>query len=166
MDWGGRRELLSLRLRPSLKDRSVQEWPHYRRLTLHPFLLFSSLRNTDCKFLFHHDLAPLPLSARTPNHIVKNLLESIGVDSANFGSHSARRGGVSFAVASGVEIRLIARHGNWKSDAIFMYVTETLQSRLSVSRAIEQNLTQKEKFFFSLCLCLVTTRLIWAYQVA
>jgi hypothetical protein len=45
-------------------------------------------------------------------------------------------GGVTAAVAAGVEIRLIAKHGNWRSDAIFVYVSDSLKAKLSVSASI------------------------------
>ena len=66
---------------------------------------------------------------------MKKALKSIGVDTAPFGSHSCRRGGVTAAVAHGVEIRLIAKH--WRSNAIFAYVTDSLDRRLTVSQATQ-----------------------------
>ena len=91
-------------------------------------------------YFFHtmrtNSAAERRLANSTPNHILKEMLESIGVDSRPYGSHSCRRGGVTAAVAKGVEILLVARHGNWKSSAIFLYVTDSIQRKLSVSKAI------------------------------
>ncbi len=76
------------------------------------------------------------LSSSTPCHIVKNRLTEIGVDSSNYGSHSCRRGGVTAAVAASVDFHLVKRHGNWKSDAVYLYVVDSVKARLSVSEAI------------------------------
>jgi hypothetical protein len=115
----------------------VAQSSHRPICPIHSFYGFSRLRSTSMPFLFHRATgSPLPLSAATPNRTLKNVLASIGVDPKPYGSHSARRGGVSAAIAKQVELRLVARHGNWKSDAIFLYVSDPLQARLSVSRAI------------------------------
>jgi hypothetical protein len=76
------------------------------------------------------------LAATTPNHILKAALVSINVDPRPYGSHSLRRGGVTTAVAAGVAMHVTVRHDNWKSNAVFAYVTDTVQQRLLVSRAI------------------------------
>ena len=101
---------------------------------------YMNLRSPGRPALFHRfDSSLRHLSSVQPNFVIKRLLKEIGVDPTKFGSHSCRRGGVTAAVAQGIEIRLIARHGNWKSDAIFTYISDSLQSRLSVSRAILKN---------------------------
>ena len=73
------------------------------------------------------------LSDNTPCHIVKNRLTEIGIDSSDYGSHSCRRGGATAAVAANVDIHLVKRHGNWKSDAVYLYVVDSVKARLSVS---------------------------------
>ena len=60
----------------------------------------------------------------------------IGIDSSDYGSHSCRRGGATAAVAANVDIHLVKRHGNWKSDAVYLYVVDSVKARLSVSGAI------------------------------
>ena len=77
------------------------------------------------------------LSRTTPNHVVKKWLTKIGVpDVHKYGSHSCRKGGATAAAAAGVEERLIKRHGNWRSDSVHVYITDSLENRLSVSHAI------------------------------
>jgi len=78
----------------------------------------------------------LGLAAATPNAIIKSLLVSINVDPNRYGSHSLRRGGVTAAVAAGINILVLARHGNWRSEAIYAYVSQSMYQRLSVSHAI------------------------------
>jgi hypothetical protein len=48
-------------------------------------------------------------------------------------SQCLRAGGVTTALAKGVQMRVAKRHGNWKSDAVYVYITESLESQLSVS---------------------------------
>ena len=45
------------------------------------------------------------------------------------------QGGVTAAVAANVELRLIANHGNWRSTAIYAYISDSLEKKLSVSKA-------------------------------
>ena len=53
-----------------------------------------------------------------------------------YGSHSLRRGGVTEARASGVEMLEIQRHGRWKSMAVWGYVGPTDAQRLQVTSGI------------------------------
>lgn len=104
---------------------------------VHWFYAHSKTRTSTMPFLFHRGTnSRKALANTTPNHTLKRLLSSIDVDPAPYGSHSARRGGVTAAIAHGAELHLVARHGNWKSDAIFLYISDSLQAKLSVSGAI------------------------------
>ena len=53
-----------------------------------------------------------------------------------YGSHSLRRGGVTEARASGVEMLEIQRHGRWKSMAVWGYVGPTDAQRRQVTANI------------------------------
>ena len=53
-----------------------------------------------------------------------------------YGSHSLRRGGVTEARASGVEMLEIQRHGRWKSMAVWGYVGPTDTQRMQVTANI------------------------------
>ena len=57
---------------------------------------------------------------------LKMILDKIGVDGTKYGSHSFRRGGASFAFESGVPLELIKVMGNWKLDAVLLYLTVPL----------------------------------------
>jgi hypothetical protein len=72
-----------------------------------------------------------------PNKILKKLLDRHlpDVDASLYGSHSLRKGGCTEAARKGVELMLLKRHGNWKSDAVFIYIKSGLQDRLSVARS-------------------------------
>ena len=74
------------------------------------------------------------LAKSTPLFIVRTWLSSINIaDPKNYGSHSCRRGGATAAAAAGIQERLIKRHGNWKSDAVHIYIEDTIDNRLSVA---------------------------------
>ena len=53
-----------------------------------------------------------------------------------YGSHSLRRGGVTEARRSGVDMLEIQRHGRWKSAAVWGYVGPTVEQRLGVTREL------------------------------
>jgi site-specific recombinase XerD len=91
--------------------------------------------------VFHavHKSADRLTSAR-PNGIIKSCLLEIGVDPDGYGSHSLRRGGATAAVAAGVEVRVLKRHGNWKSDAVYLYIVDSMSQKLTVSRSLYQAL--------------------------
>jgi hypothetical protein len=70
------------------------------------------------------------------NRALKRVCKTAGIPDREFSSHCFRVGGVSAAIANGVELRLVARHGNWKSSAIFRYIKDDLKAQLEVSRAL------------------------------
>ncbi len=76
------------------------------------------------------------LAKGTANKEVKAAVESIGENPKLFGSHSCRRGGATAAVAAGVDIVLVKRHGRWRSDAVYAYVEDSVERKLSVSLGV------------------------------
>ncbi len=74
------------------------------------------------------------MSYTRTREILKEALDTIGLDSSKFGIHSLRSGGASAAAAIGVPDRLFKRHGRWKSEgAKDRYVKETLENKMLVS---------------------------------
>ena len=73
---------------------------------------------------------------------LKGILNKIGVDSTKYGSHSFRRGGASFAFESGVPLELIKVMGDWKSDAVLLYLTVPLHLRLQATTQMSKHLKQ------------------------
>jgi integrase len=101
------------------------------------FKMYTVTRNGSSEFLFHKEKNDQKLSDKTPNHRLKSWLHRIGEKNPQkFGSHSMRKGGATAAAESGIEERLIKKHGNWRSDAVYVYIKESLHNRLRVSRAI------------------------------
>lgn len=70
----------------------------------------------------------------TVNSWFKDAAAVLGLNPAEYGTHSGRRGGASRAANVDVPDRLFKEHGSWKSErAKDMYVVSKLQSRLSVT---------------------------------
>ena len=89
-------------------------------------------------FLFvRADKAKSRLADRVPNQRLKVRCAQAGLDSAEFSSHCFRHGGATAAAAGGAVERLLKLHGRWTSDAVRVYIKESLGNRLSVSRAGE-----------------------------
>jgi hypothetical protein len=98
------------------------------------FHIYMRMRPASTKFFSRAN--GVPLLAAEPNKILKKLLKCRpDVDAALYGSHSLRKNGCTEAAAAGVKLRLLKRHGNWKSDAVFLYNKDSLQERLSVSKS-------------------------------
>ena len=77
------------------------------------------------------------MSQETPRHRLHYWLNQIGVaDPSEYGFHSLRAGGASEAARAGVHEREIKLHGNWKSDAVRVYIRPQIEERLAVSAAM------------------------------
>ena len=71
-----------------------------------------------------------------PNTRLKVWCRKASLDPSEWSSHSMRHGGATAAAAGGICERLIMLHGRWKSTCVRIYIHESVQARLSVSRAI------------------------------
>jgi len=67
-------------------------------------------------------------------------ISEIGLSPRDYGTHSFRRGGASFALDSGIPLDTIALMGDWKSDAMYLYLHMPLSQRLSAQRTIASHL--------------------------
>ena len=61
---------------------------------------------------------------------LRRCLVDIGLEPSHFASHSFHRGGASFAFQAGVPIEMIKILGDWKSDAVLLYLTVPMNMRL------------------------------------
>jgi hypothetical protein len=114
----------------SIRDLDVLQWH-----TL--YMRQKHLAGKSSKWLFpNFSEVKNHLSAATPNKVIKRCLSMVGINPKPYGSHSARRGGATAAAKAGIEERLLRKHGYWRSDAVYCYIIESMQNRLSVSRAI------------------------------
>ena len=62
---------------------------------------------------------------------MKQILVELGLPSNQYGTHSFRRGGTSFALQAGVPLDVISLMGDWKSDAMNLYLHMPLSQRIS-----------------------------------
>ena len=67
----------------------------------------------------------------------KYLAGLIGIDPATISGHSFRRGGATYAFASGVSGELIKIQGDWKSHVYLVYLEMSFEQRLSVTRLMQ-----------------------------
>jgi hypothetical protein len=101
------------------------------------FRLYNLMRNHNAVALLHKgNNAPDRLTAfmnpTTVNSNFKKRLKAAGIR-ADLTSQCLRAGGITTALEKGIALRLAKRHGNWRSDAVFAYITESMANQLSVS---------------------------------
>lgn len=100
------------------------------------FEQWSSIRNSKASTFFHHLHSADPLAPETINNTIKRWIQAIGEDPSQYSSHSARAGGCTAAAREKVEKRLLSRHGNWRSDAIDVYIHDSMEDRISVTKSM------------------------------
>ena len=101
------------------------------------FARYNSLRESNAAAFFHKannapDKHTAFLVPATFNSRFKERCMKAGI-TVYLTSHCLRAGGITTALARGVDLRLAKRHGNWKSDAVYAYITESLANILSVT---------------------------------
>ena len=99
------------------------------------FMLHLRVRRSSTHIFHSSRMSASKLGSTRPNGILKSLLTLIGIDPTPYGSHSLRRGGVTAASPS-VRTHILKRHGNWRSNAIYTYINDSVATKLSVGRAI------------------------------
>jgi len=104
---------------------------------------YSAMREKDlgspspqAPFFYSTASARQPLDSSRFNEIVKRWLGFINVDPTLYGGHSARVGGATAAAKALVDVRLIKRHGRWKSDAVYIYIRDDSYSMLPLQEAL------------------------------
>ena len=88
-------------------------------------------------FCKSHKTTMAPLSRNTVKTSIRRALIRGGVsveEAKKFVANSARAGGFSAAVANGTHPIVMKHHGGWKSDAAFVYLKETNDTRLQVTK--------------------------------
>lgn len=73
--------------------------------------------------------------------MLKEFLSQVGVSPKDYGSHSFRRGGASFALEAGIPLDVISIMGDWKSDAVYLYLQMPVSQRLSAQHQLASYLS-------------------------
>ena len=84
-------------------------------------------------------MGPTNFKVLTYAQFIKHLrycLRSIGLDPSVYAGHSFRRGGASLAYQAGLPVQAIKLLGNWKSDAVLLYLTVPLNMGLKSNNCI------------------------------
>ena len=80
---------------------------------------------------------------------LRSILVSLGLPDKDYVGHSFRRGGASYAFQAGIPIELIKILGEWKSDAVLLYLTVPLSIRLqSINEIPKSRLPKKFKYIY------------------
>ena len=79
------------------------------------------------------------MAADTPNGRLKHWLTAAGVNHVGrYGFHSLRAGAATDAYKNGATEEWIKQHGNWKSDAVKIYIRQGIEERLATTAALGQ----------------------------
>ncbi len=76
------------------------------------------------------------LSKKHLNLSVKSFAKACGLQKLGLTGHCTRVGGTTAAFRAGIDRRVVARHGDWKSDAIDLYIEDSIDDITAVSRSI------------------------------
>jgi len=68
--------------------------------------------------------------------MIKACVSAIGLDPAEYTSHSFRRGGATYAFQSGGTAELIKKLGDWRNDAYLEYIDCPLEDSVEAGRRI------------------------------
>ena len=84
--------------------------------------------------LFRNPATGKPLFTDTVRDVVKQLMQCIGQDPNEFGTHSLRIGGATALFAAGATPVVIRTMGRWSSDIYRLYVRASFEANLKWSR--------------------------------
>ena len=94
----------------------------------------------DPLFCIKRDKKLLPMTYKTVQVRLKQLVGVTGRAPEAYSSHSLRRGGATFAAAAGVPRHCIQQVGDWKSDAVDQYLHNHLGSRVQAAQLMRDEL--------------------------
>lgn len=78
----------------------------------------------------------VPLTYSFYLQVIKLLCARAGMDPTKFSTHSLRRGGANFLRLCGAPIEVIKERGDWKSDAVYLYLEASLAERLTTDMRV------------------------------
>ncbi len=79
------------------------------------------------------------MAADTPNGRLQHWWQAAQVEQpAEYGFHSLRAGAATDAHRNGATEEWIKQHGNWKSDAVKIYIRQGIEERLATTAVLGQ----------------------------
>ena len=84
--------------------------------------------------------ADVPLEYEMYNDMLKHFAESAGYDPKDYSSHSLRRGGTSYLRSVGATIEELKTRGDWKSDAVMIYIQQPIEERIAFDLRVANEL--------------------------
>ena len=81
-----------------------------------------------------------PVTYQMFQNKLKSCISKIGLDPADFSSHSFRRGGASLALRADIEADKIQLMGDWRSEAYKKYLTFSFEDKIQVSEDMKFHL--------------------------
>ena len=97
-------------------------------------LMMSPGSFSDHLFAYRHQGRLLLITQSEYVKYLRKKLKEVGLSAEIFSGHSLRRGGATWAFASGVRSELIKSHGDWRSDSYLSYLQFSFDDKLQVSR--------------------------------
>ena len=77
------------------------------------------------------------MAADTPRGRLMHWLRETGeADVSEYGFHSLRAGAVTEAASKGVPVQLLQQHGNWRSNAVYLYIRPSVEDRTRVAAVL------------------------------
>ena len=80
------------------------------------------------------------LEYETYMDILKYVAEEAGLNPRDYSSHSLRRGGTSYLRSVGASIEELKVRGDWKSDAVMLYIQQPIEERIAFDLRVANEL--------------------------
>ena len=100
----------------------------------------------DCSQAFNYldtqTLQPVCFTYAKFLKFLRTCLMNIGSDPTSYAGHSFRCGGASFAFQSGIPVEMIKFLGDWKSDAVLLYLTVHLKMCMESNNFLTKSILQ------------------------
>ena len=78
------------------------------------------------------------LTAHVARKVLKSLVIKMDLNPRDFGFHTFRRSGASWAFSKGVPLEKIKIHGHWHSEAVWSYLPTTFCTSSAVTSAFQK----------------------------
>ena len=75
--------------------------------------------------------------------MLRIFLYQLSLDASQYAGHSFRRGGASFAHQAGLPVDRIKLLGDWKSDAVLLYLAVPFHMRFISNLTISQDIAKQ-----------------------